>query len=357
MASAIPSAKKSLSLQSIALPPLAVATATAFFYFASPIIVPVICAVFSAYLLNPAVAVLRHVKLPHSLAVVVVMLAVLFLVALGGYLLVNQIRLLSLDLPKYWDGVLSIITWLQTRLAEFQKPEGLTANAGGNLVAQLKWENISGASKFIFKGLGSVMTFLVGALLIFFLTFFLLFDQRNLQSRVLKAFGGGREEVAAKIIGELNRQISGFISLKFIVTLVLAIVFTVGLLLFKIKYAYFWGPLAAMLNLIPYVGAIVGTVAPMIVAGVQYQSLWMPLWVLIFFVAIQTIESNIVTPKILGEKVNLNPLAVLIASIYWGWLWGAIGAILAVPITAAAKVVCDHVDSLQPIGILLGGKK
>jgi predicted PurR-regulated permease PerM len=92
-------------------------------------------------------------------------------------------------------------------------------------------------------------------------------------------------------------------------------------------------------------------------ALIQSDSLWLPIGVAIFFTVVQIIESNIVTPKVLGDKVNLSPLAVLIASMYWGWLWGGIGVILAVPITAALKVVCDHIDSLKPIGILLGGRK
>lgn len=81
------------------------------------------------------------------------------------------------------------------------------------------------------------------------------------------------------------------------------------------------------------------------------------LWVFLFYEVIQILESNLITPKLLEDRMNLNPLAILIVSLFWAWLWGAIGIIVAVPITAAIKVVCDHVESLKPIGIILGGKK
>jgi predicted PurR-regulated permease PerM len=92
-------------------------------------------------------------------------------------------------------------------------------------------------------------------------------------------------------------------------------------------------------------------------ALITSEGLLKPILVAVFFTVIQLIESNLVSPKIMGDKVNLSPLAVIVASMYWGWLWGGIGVILAVPITAAIKVFCDHVETLKPIGLLLGGRK
>ena len=145
--------------------------------------------------------------------------------------------------------------------------------------------------------------------------------------------------------------------MKFWTTAVLSLVFTLGLLLLGVNYPYIWGPLAGIANLIPFLGSVLGAVPPVIMALIQSDGLLKPILVIIFFTIVQLIESNLVSPKIMGDKVNLSPLAVLIASLYWGWLWGGIGIVLAVPITAALKVVCDHVETLKPIGILLGGKQ
>jgi predicted PurR-regulated permease PerM len=139
-------------------------------------------------------------------------------------------------------------------------------------------------------------------------------------------------------------------------TVALAIIFTVGLLIFDVSYAYVWGPLAGVLNLIPYIGAFIGMIPPVLVAAIQTGGITTPLWILLFMVVVQLLESNVVTPKLVGGKVNLNMLAVLLATVYWGWLWGMLGVLLAVPITAAVKVICSHIEPLRPIAVLLGGE-
>lgn len=347
---------KNLSLTAIALPPVAVAGATAFFYFAAPILVPLVCGVFAAYLLGPAVGVLRHIKVPRVVAVFLVMLITILVLLVAGYFAGQQIGQLTGDLPHYWNAAVQWLGQLQAKIAGWLQPKS-TAPEPLNPVASLKWENLTSVSKIAFKGLGSVVNFFFGVILIFFITFFLLLDHERLKERAVRAFGRGNDEVAGKILSEINGQIAGFVAIKFVITVMLAVVITAGLLLFRVKYAFVWGPVAAVLNLIPYIGPVIGLVPPVIVAGIQHQSALAAFWVFVFFVAVQAVESNFLTPRLLSEKVNLNPLAVLVASLYWGWLWGAVGAVLAVPITAMVKVICDHVEALEPIGILLGGKK
>jgi predicted PurR-regulated permease PerM len=140
------------------------------------------------------------------------------------------------------------------------------------------------------------------------------------------------------------------------VTIGLSIIFTIGLLIMNVKYAYVWGPLAGVMNLIPYIGAIIGAIPPVVVVGVTKGSFSWMIWVALFFAIVQLFESNLITPKLTSDSVDLNPLAVLVASIIWGYLWGGIGVLLAVPITATVKVVCDNIEALEPIGVLLGGR-
>jgi predicted PurR-regulated permease PerM len=94
----------------------------------------------------------------------------------------------------------------------------------------------------------------------------------------------------------------------------------------------------------------------MIVASIEHSSLWWMLYIGLFFLVVQFLEGNIITPKLAGDRVNLNLTAVLIATLYWGWLWGGVGVMLALPITATFKVICDHIEPLRPIGNLLEGK-
>ena len=169
-------------------------------------------------------------------------------------------------------------------------------------------------------------------------------------------FGMDKKAATSSILDQINIQLRGFISVKVGVTIGMSVIFTVGLLIMKVPYAYIWGPLAGVLNLIPYVGAIIGAIPPIAIAGITKGSVGAMIPVALLFLIVQILESNLITPKLTSDSVDLNPLAVLVASIIWGYLWGFIGVIMAVPITAAVKVVCDNVESLEPIGVLFGGR-
>jgi len=350
-------AKRYLTLQSVALPLIALAGGTAFFYFAAPIVIPIIISISLAYILSPVVARLDKFKFPHTFSVTVVLLVSLFIIGLLGYILFLQVNNLALELPNYWNSILKFLNELKIKLTALGLQNSAWLSSLEKIdISAMNLKDFSGVGKYLAKGLSSVISLFFGGFLIFFLTFFILSDQKNLQNRLIKALGSQEEKVAQNILSEINSQIKSFILVKFLITVALTVVLTGGLLIMGVNYAYIWGPLAAILNLIPFIGAVLGIIPPALVALIQYDSFWMVAVVVLFFVLVQALESNLITPKLLADKVNLNPLAILIVSMYWGWLWGAIGVILAVPITASFKVICDHLEALQPIGILLGGK-
>jgi len=344
-----------LSLHALAMPLLALSATAAFCYFASPIVVPLVAAVSCAFILSPAVSLLKKIKIPHLLAVVIVMLIAVGIFFAIIYLLGQQLQSLAVDLPHYLEGLTKLSVDLKERAGVIQERFPNLIPDIENL--EVKPSALTDASKYLFKGISSAVSFLFSSFLIIFLTFFILYDQEIFRKKLARAFGKSQEGVTQDILLEINNQIRGFMVVKFIVTVALTVVFTVGLLLLKVNYAYIWGPLAALLNLIPYVGSFIGAVPPIIVAGIQTKAVMPMVWVAIFFAVVQVLESNLITPKLTSDTVDLNPLAVLVASMFWGLLWGAIGVILAIPITAAIKVICDHVESLEPIGLFLGGKR
>lgn len=342
--------KRYLPLQNVAFPFLAVAAATAFLYFASPIVIPVIIAVSLAYILSPTVSLLKRIKIPHAVAVILVLIITFFVLGWIGYLLIVQVNNLAQDLPIYLNAVVKFSGNLLERYRElFPQAEG-----SGTDSFQLK--EFSGVTKYLFRGISSTISFLFSVVLVLFLTFFILNDQNMLKNKLIRAFSKSKERTGVEIMEKINTQIRGFLLVKFGTSFALAIFLTLGLLIIGVNYAYVWGPLAGVLNLIPYVGPIIGAIPPLIVAAVQFKA-WMPvIWVFILFLVLQNLEGNLITPKLMGNKLNLNPLAILVSVMFWTWLWGAIGILLAIPISASAKVICDHVEALQPIGILLGGK-
>lgn len=344
-----------LKLESIALPTLTVMAGTAFLYFSAPIMVPLVAAIAFAYVLSPVVDLLKRGKIPHVVAVLIVMLVGAVALAGAGYLIFQESVGLASEMPQYYETVKG---WLVGALASYdslqQSTGGILPVLDESLLENVTFTDFSGVGAYLFKGLGSVFSSVLGLALIVLLTLFLLLDQAPLRRRLALVLGGDPAG-SARIIDDINRQIRGFMLVKFVTTVALAIIFTVGLLIFDVSYAYVWGPLAGVLNLIPYIGAFIGMVPPVIVAAIQTGGITIPFWVLLFMVVVQLLESNVITPKLVGDKVNLNLLAVLLATVYWGWLWGMLGVLLAIPITAAIKVICTHIEPLKPIAILLGG--
>ena len=114
-----------------------------------------------------------------------------------------------------------------------------------------------------------------------------------------------------------------------------------------------WGAMAAIVNFVPYLGATVGIVAMTLAALLSFDSLG---WALVFpatYLALAILEGNFITPVVLGHSLTLNPIVIVIALMFWGWMWGIAGAILAVPILAAFKIFCDHIEPLEPVGEFL----
>ncbi len=342
-----------ITLQTIALPFITLAAATAFFYFASPVVIPILLAISLAYVLSPTVWFLEKLKFPRVLSVIVVLLITLIVVGWVGYFLSAQVSELFKDLPHYWEGFLLLLSELKADLIE----RGIISDTGALDLAEFQFKHFSGVTGYMVKGITSVVSFAFGLVLVMFLTFFMLADQKIIKRKLVTAFGQSESGVAENVITEISAQIRNYVLTKFLVSAALGVVLTIWFLIIGVNYAYLWGPLAGFLNLIPYIGPVIGIFPPLIVTAIQFKAIMPVIWVLIAYVGTQNIEGNYITPKLIGERVNLSPIAILVGVMYWTWLWGAIGVILAIPITASIKIICDHIDSLRPIGVILGGKR
>jgi predicted PurR-regulated permease PerM len=153
---------------------------------------------------------------------------------------------------------------------------------------------------------------------------------------------------------KIQNVVKNYIMGLLLVMAIIAALNTVGLLILRIEYAFFFGALAALLNIIPYLGIIIGSILPIMMALLTKDSIWYAVGVAGVFTAVQFLEGNFITPHIVGSKVSVNPLAAIIALIIGGILWGPAGMILSIPFTAITKVILDNIEPLEPFGFLLG---
>jgi predicted PurR-regulated permease PerM len=185
---------------------------------------------------------------------------------------------------------------------------------------------------------------------IFFFLYYRSFFKQFLNKLFIRTPNQNITEIMYKIQNVVKNYIMGLL----LVMAIIAALNTVGLLILRIEYAFFFGALAALLNIIPYLGIIIGSILPIMMALLTKDSIWYAVGVAGVFTIVQLLEGNFITPNIVGSKVSVNPLAAIIALIIGGILWGPSGMILSIPFTAITKVILDNIEPLEPFGFLLG---
>jgi predicted PurR-regulated permease PerM len=377
---------------------LAVGMGVAILNYASVILIPVVLAVFFAYVLNPFVKGLMRLRIPGTqismprglAAMVVVLLAVAATVALG-ILIGEQFGSFAADIARYEDRIADNIKSLQTDLHDIQARvegymeslrsgptpgEGLATPEGANPLGELPatdppaaatnggvqktlLEQTSelwlSASSYIAGGLTGLLGFMAQALTCIFVLFFMLVEAPAIRQKLINIMGTTehRREMVLEVLYNVNRDVQRYLFNRFATNAVLAAVAMLAYWMYGLNYVLLLGILAGLFNFVPYVGPVFGAIFPALVAYIQFGSIESVFWVLMIYGAMTGIEGNILTPVVLGRHLKLNSLAVILGLVFWGWIWGAIGMLLAIPMMAALKAVALHVDDMRPVAELL----
>jgi predicted PurR-regulated permease PerM len=161
---------------------------------------------------------------------------------------------------------------------------------------------------------------------------------------------------AVEIAREIEARISRYLRTVTFINLGLGFAIGVAAWLVGLQNFVLWGVLAFVLNYVPYVGALVGIAATLVVSLLSFESTFHALLMPAIYLGLNVVEGNFITPLVVGRFLTLNPVMIFLSLLFWGWIWGIPGALLAVPILAAFKIVCDHLKPLAPIGAFVGGE-
>lgn len=246
---------------------------------------------------------------------------------------------------KITQGLEKILNWLYSNL-DLQKSD-LIEN-----IPKLAENSLD----FLQKGISSVTNFVFGLFFMLLLIFFMLWYQGNFKKFLLIQARKSQREKMNDILQKIQSTMQKYLYGLLLVIAILAVLNSVGLLIIGIDYAVFWGILAAFLAVIPYVGTTLGGTLPFLYAIATADNWWQPLAVVGMYVIIQNIEGNIITPKVVGNSVSINPLFALVAIIAGGFVWGISGIILAIPVMGVVKIILNHNSRTKPIAFLLSNK-
>ena len=337
-------------------------------YWGRALIVPVLIGGLVSYALNPIVEMLTRWRVPRTLASMLVVLGVLGLAGTLAYQLSDETVAAVRGLPAVTKRLRAtversigrrpnVVQELQTAADSISKAaEGETARrrAGEPMPVEIVEPTID-VRQYLWMGWWGLLSLAGQALLVIFLSFFML-SSGDLYRRKFVRLAGTRlsdRRVTVEILDEVGSQISSFLIHQVLTGTVVGVTTWLAFMWLGVEYAALWGVAAGIMNSIPYFGPTVVAIAAFAVSFVQFESLWQASLVSMSSLVITSVEGLLITPVLVSRLSSMNAVAVFIGLIFWGWLWGVVGMLLAVPLMMVMKAVADRVEDLKPLAELL----
>ena len=323
---------------------LALVAACAVLKLAQSVVLPLIIAWLLSYILGPVVTSMTRRRIPTGLAVTIVLILLLGICYLGGLFLHARIVSFWQAYPLYQDRVMALFKSFTSRWElPFDPLEGI--NWGPKI------------GEYLATTAGSLLAFTMKLIMVIVYLIFLLLGKPYFRYKLEKAFESDQARRFDAILRSISGEIGRYLFVQLLISLGTGVLVWFSLTLVGVDFAVTWGALAFFLNFIPTVGSLVASIPPILVALVQFDSLWPGIITALLLFSIQMAIGNGVAPKVMGERLNLSPVVVLISLVFWGWLWGIVGALLSVPIASTIKIVCENIEPLRPISTLMGSGK
>lgn len=310
------------------------------------IFLPMMLALFATFLFNPPVEWLRRKGVPRAIGIILVLALAGLIVWLGGKYISASFVAFRDGFPKYEQRIEELISHARTLTEHF------SFITDENLKAAKDSVSLAGLVGNTLNSFVNVVGYIL-VTLIFMLYFLPAFP--NLPNKIKRAFPDERGQLLREAVEGIGQKVQKYIWAKTITSLITGAGVTVPCMIFGVDFAITWGVFAALLNFVPTIGALLSVIPPVVVFALQLELGQMSavLWLTGILTVVMFITGNVLEPLMLGQSVNLSPTASLVALFLFGWLWGIIGMLIAVPAMAMVKFTCDNIDSLKPIGVLL----
>ena len=332
---------------------LVAAVVAVFSYFASSICITVVLSAFLAILFDPLVVQLERLRLPRGVAAASVVLAGMSLIGLLGYELYGKAADISGELPAYTLRIQQAIEPLSRKIQKVQQSAGSLTNdvQPAKKVSEVRLQESPSWPAYLVRGAGSVWGVLIIAGVVPFLTFFMLCSKNQVAVRV-DALLNSRAD-ASRFIASVSQMIRGFVAGNLIVGSMMCVATTLMLMSIGMKGAIPLGIASGLLNLLPFFGLIISLALPLAGALLQFDTPGPYIVIALTIVVLHLVSANFLIPKFIATRVSIGPVAATIGILFWGWLWGVMGLLLAVPLTALVKLAADLHPSMSHVSNLL----
>lgn len=338
---------------SVSLRIIATGMVIGFCYWAASVVMTLLVSILFAYMLDPLVEWLERFNIPRAVGALLVVLVAIGMVTLLGYMVYDRVEHFVDDWPTYSVILKQAVSDIQKKLERFEREVSTLAPSDQRnrptirLAEESPWQ-------MLLRGLGSLYSVLLFVSFVPFLVFFMLAAKRDVWHGTLQLFPSGERTRVKQALEAVSAMLRSYVIGNLIVASILAVASWLFFWAIGLDYPFLAGVVSGFVNLVPYLGAVLAWVPPLVVGLTKFHSPGPFVGIAAVLAFFHLIAVNVLMPALVGKKVHLNALAVTVALLFWGWLWGGIGLILAIPITATMKLICDHVEGWEPAGRWLG---
>lgn len=321
-----------------------------FFYYAAGVVITLLFSILLAYFLDPAVEFLERWRLPRTLGAMIMVLILIATFVAVGYELGARTADFAADWPKY-SGVLQRVAGaVENKIRGIEGQVSKIAPEPGASSVPLAPSEPSIVRTLILRGAGPLYALFLEVTFMPFLVFFMLAEKRQVWHGTLQLFPASRRTQVKETLEDLRDVLRDYLAGMTVVTLLVIAASSFFFWILGMDFPILTGIVSGLLNMVPYIGAVLAWLPAFLIALVKWRTLSQFALIAATLSTIHILAINLVAPKLVGRRVRLNAVAITISLLFWGWVWGGMGLVLAIPITASLRVICDHTESWKPIG-------
>jgi predicted PurR-regulated permease PerM len=328
---------------------IAAAIILLFCYYAQGVVITLLLSILLAYFLDPAVEVLERAGIPRTVGAMVMVLILILVLAAVGYGLGSRIANFAENWPRYGSVLRSAADTVEGKVNGI---EGRVASGetGGGQAPEMRQLEPGLVRTLVLRGMGSLYAIFLEITFVPFLVFFMMAGKREVWHGTLQLFPVARRTQVKETLDDLREVLRDYLAGMTIVTLMVMAASSLFFWLMNLDYPILTGIASGLLNMVPYIGAVLAWVPAFIIALAKFKTIGSYVLIAGVLTGIHVLALNLVAPQLVGRRVRLNAVAITVSLLFWGWVWGGMGLLLAIPITATLRVICDHTDSWRPIG-------
>lgn len=328
---------------------LAGAVVLLFFYYAAGVVITVLLSILLAYFLDPAVELLERLRMPRTIGALVMVLLLIAVLGAVGYGLWVRGSDFASNWPVYREILRQVTDPIEGKLSRIEGGvSDLTTPTGVAKSATPAAETGMVHTLFL-RGIGSLYALVLEATFVPFLVFFMLAGKREAWHSTLQLFPVSRRTQVKETLDDLRNVLRDYLIGMSVVTLVVIACTSLFFLALGLDYPVLAGIASGIFNMVPYIGAVLAWMPGFFLAILKWKAVSHFGIIAVVLLGIHVVAQNLIAPQLVGRQVQLNAVAITISLLFWGWVWGGMGLILAIPITAALRVICEHTESWKPV--------